>query len=144
MTTGSENLTAEDLLPHKGNMLLIDDVVEISEEAAVSRSCVTEQWPLVTGQAANLLLIVELVAQTSGLCNGFALINRKGKDVSKKGWVVGIKRAQFYVDEIPVGANIETRAVNCFKFESFVEIEGDVRIGDDILGEVVLQVMKAE
>jgi predicted hotdog family 3-hydroxylacyl-ACP dehydratase len=143
VSTGTEPLTAEDLLPHKGKMLLIDDIVELSEEAATSRSRVRETWPLVVGQAAGVLLIVELVAQTSGLSNGLALVNHNGKNTNKKGWVVGIKTARFYVDSLPVGAHIVTRAVNLFKFDEFVEIKGDARIDDAIVGEVVLQVMKA-
>ena len=143
MTSGPEHLAPADLLPHKGKMLLINDIVEISEEVAVSRTRVSENWPLVAHQTASPLLIVELVAQTAGLSNGYTLINRKGRDVNKKGWVVGIKKAQFYTDQLPVGAAIDTRAENTFKFDEFVEVEGDAKIGGRLIGEVVLQVMKA-
>lgn len=143
MNTDLENLTPHDLLPHKGKMLLIDDIVEISEEAAVSRSRIHEKWPLVENEAVSALLIVELVAQTSGLSNGYSLINKIGKETSKKGWVVGIKKARFHIDQLPVGAQIVTRAVNCYAFDGFVEIEGDARMDGEIVGEVTLQVMKA-
>lgn len=143
MEMESQNLTPHQLLPHKGKMLLIDEIVEISAEAALSRSLVRATWPLVEDQAADALLIVELVAQTSGLSNGYSLKKREGAHANTKGWVVGIKKAQFYVERLPVGAWVMTRATNRFKFDEFVEIEGDVRIGDTLVGEVVLQVMKA-
>ncbi len=137
------NLTAEDLLPHSGKMLLIDEVLELGAETAVSRSQVNADWPLVEGQSAGTLLIVELVAQTSGLSNAYTLVQQSGLTADTKGWVVGIKKAHFYVDALPMGAWIVTRAVNTFKFDEFVEITGDARIDDEIIGEVVLQVMKA-
>lgn len=143
MRSDPGKFSATDLLPHKGKMLLVNDILEISEEVAVSRSRVNANWPLVANQAASALLIVELVAQTAGLSNGFTLINRQGEDANKKGWVVGIKKARFYIDQLPVGADINTRAENTFKFDEFVEVEGSAKIGTSLIGEVILQVMKA-
>jgi predicted hotdog family 3-hydroxylacyl-ACP dehydratase len=135
--------SVEDLLPHGGRMLLIDEILEVDTETAVSKSRVTENWPLFDGMAVSALMIVELVAQTCGLSNGLDRIRTQGEDSSKKGFLVGIKSARFYVDSLPLGAEIITEATNRFKFEAFREIEGTSRIGSDIVGEVTLQVMQA-
>jgi predicted hotdog family 3-hydroxylacyl-ACP dehydratase len=133
----------EDLLPHSGRMLLIDEILEVDTETAVSKSRVSEKWPLFDGTTVSSLMIIELVAQTCGLSNGLNRIRTQGEGSIKKGFLVGIKTARFYVDALPLGAEIITEATNRFKFEAFREIEGKARIGSDIVGEVTLQVMQA-
>lgn len=56
---------------------------------------------------------------------------------------MGIKTARFHIDHLPLGADIITEARNRFKFEGFREIEGVSRIGEEIVGEVTLQVVQA-
>jgi predicted hotdog family 3-hydroxylacyl-ACP dehydratase len=135
--------TIEDLLPHRGRMLLIDEIVTLELEAAVSRSRVTERWPLFDGTGVPALMVIELVAQTSGLGNGYNRMLVQGEDSEKKGFLVGIKTARFHIGHLPLGADIITEARNRFKFEGFREIEGVSRIGEEIVGEVTLQVVQA-
>lgn len=78
--------TIEDLLPHRGRMLLIDEIVTLELEAAVSRSRVTERWPLFDGTGVPALMVIELVAQTSGLGNGYNRMLVQGEDSEKKGF----------------------------------------------------------
>lgn len=144
MTAMPSNPNIKDLLPHSGRMLLIDEIVEIDRESAVSRSTVNREWPLSAGRGSSPLMIIELVAQTSGLSNGLDRIAVQGQDADKKGWLVGIKRAIFLVDYLPMGAEIVTTAKNSFKFEGFREIEGYAKIGPDLVGEVTLQVVQAD
>ncbi len=134
----------EELLPHRGRMLIIDDIVKIDGDVAVSRSRVNENWPLFEGTATSSLMIIELVAQTSGLCNGLALVKSKGEGTDVKGWLVGVKKSSFYIDALPLGAEIITQTKNAFEFEGFREIEGFAKIGSDLVGEVTLQVMQAQ
>jgi len=46
------------------------------------------------------LIMVELAAKAAGVCNGLPLIKDEGEDSSKLGWLVGMKRAQFYIDSV--------------------------------------------
>lgn len=134
----------EDLLPHRGRMLLVGDIVRIEGDVAISKSRVNADWPLIDGGAASSLVIIELVAQTSGLSNGLELIKTQGEGADVKGWLVGVKKSRFYVDTLPLGAEIITETRNAFKFEGFREIEGHARIGSDLVGEVTLQVVQAQ
>jgi predicted hotdog family 3-hydroxylacyl-ACP dehydratase len=144
MTGPFNNPSITDLLPHRGRMLLIQEIVRIDRDAAVSRAVVSDQWPLTGNTGASPLLIVELVAQTSGLSNGLERLIQEGQGTETKGWLVGIKKAVFFVDALALGAVVETRAENSFKFEGFREIEGSARIGDEVVGQVTLQVMRAD
>jgi predicted hotdog family 3-hydroxylacyl-ACP dehydratase len=133
----------EDLLPHRGRMLLIDEIVNIDKDAAVSRATPTDQWPLCDGSRVSPLLIIELVAQTSGLSNGLERLTAEGPGTETKGWLVGVRKAIFHVPAIALGEVIVTEAKNSFKFEGFREIEGCCRVGGKIVGEVTLQVVRA-
>jgi len=133
----------EDLIPHRGRMLLLDDILKLDTEAAVSSTRVKATWPLVDGISVSSLILVELAAQTCGLCNGLGRIHDQGENSDKKGFLVGVKQAVFHVASLPVGTKIITEAVNRFKFDSFREIEGVSRVGSDVVCEVTLQVMQA-
>lgn len=138
------DLTVEDLLPHRGRMLLIDEVIHVEDDRAVAGVQVSDRWPLADADAVSPLMIIELVAQTSGIGNGLNLVKECGKGADKRGWIVGVKKARFYTDALPMGARIVVESKNCFKFDDFIEIEGSAKIDDKLVGEVTLQVMKAD
>jgi predicted hotdog family 3-hydroxylacyl-ACP dehydratase len=144
MTVLPPDLTVEDLLPHRGRMLLIDEVILIEDGTAVAGVQVNDRWPLAESDAVSPLMIIELVAQTSGIGNGLNLIKERGKGADKTGWIVGIKKAIFYTDALPMGARIVVESKNRFKFDDFIEIDGTAKMDDKLVGEVTLQVMKAD
>ena len=144
MIPPSEHPDIEELLPHRGNMLLIDEIVNVDENAAVSRTTAKDRWPLCDGSHVSPLLLIELVAQTSGLSNSLERLNKEGKGAQTKGWLVGIKKARLMVAAIPIGQVIVTEVKNSFRFEGFREIEGMCKIGDELVGEVTLQVVRAD
>ncbi len=133
-----------DLLPHRGRMLLIQEIIRVDMDAAVSRSIVNKRWPSFDGSGVSPLLIIELVAQTSGLSNGLDRLTKEGHGTETKGWLVGIKKADLYVDTLVLGAAVVTQARNSFKFEGFREIVGRSMIDEKVVGEVTLQVVRAE
>jgi predicted hotdog family 3-hydroxylacyl-ACP dehydratase len=143
MTVLPPDVTVEDLLPHRGRMLLIDEMILIDKDRAVAGALVSDQWPPGESGAASPLMIIELVAQTSGVGNGLNLIKAHGKGADNRGWIVGVKKAGFYIDLLPLGAKIVVESKNRFKFDDFIEIEGSAKMDGKLIGEVVLQVMKA-
>ncbi len=144
MTTPSEYPQIEELLPHRGRMLLIDEIVQIDGESAVSKAAPTDMWPMCDGTSVSSLLLIELVAQTSGLSNGMECLNTEGRGTRVSGWLVGIKRAGIEVPTLAMGEVIVTETQNSFKFEGFREIEGRCKCGDKVIGEIILQVVRAE
>ncbi len=143
MITEISNLCPEDLLPHRGNMLLIDDILEVDETHAVTSTVISASFPLLSGNGVEPLIMVELAAQTAGVCNGLSLVKTQGKKTSKMGWLVGIKRAQFFVDSIPLGSKIVTRSVNTHKYDNLREVSSVLHMNNRLIGELTLQLFKA-
>lgn len=133
-----------DLLPHRGKMLLINKIIEVSRKRAVSSAIVKPHWPMFDGEGVSSLVIIELVAQTAGLSNGLDRIIVQGADTDKKGWLVGIKASRLYTDRIELGAEIIIKVNNRFEFDNFREIEGIALNDTNPLGEVTLQVIQAD
>ena len=63
---------------------------------------VRPDWPLTDARGAEALICVELAAQTAGVCNGWDRIQNRGVDSDQMGWLVAVKRADFFVDVFEV------------------------------------------
>lgn len=137
-----DDIRIEDLLPHRDRMLLIDEVLEVTDTTAVTCATVTDRWPLFDGQAVDSLILIELVAQTAGVNNGWVRIKQHGLDSEKKGWLVGIKQSRFLVDTLELNDRIITRAENKFEYEGYRQILGTARLDNKLIGEVALQVIQ--
>lgn len=136
------DVSVEGLLPHRGRMRLVDEIIELDEERAVTLSTVKEEWPFFDGRAVNALVLIELVAQTAGISNSWGGILRHGDEFERRGWLVGIKESRFSTGSIPLNARITTRCENQFKMDRYREILGTVRIDSDVVAEVRLQLIQ--
>jgi predicted hotdog family 3-hydroxylacyl-ACP dehydratase len=125
-------------------MLLLGEILQADKALAVSRQTVSDQWPLCDGEGVNPIILIELVAQTAGICNGLDRVATHGAGADRKGWLVGIKKTIIEVDRLPLGAEIIVKAKNHFVFDSFREIGGTAHMGERQIAEVVLQVVRAE
>lgn len=137
-------VTAEDLLPHRDRMKLVDEIIEVDEKKAVTFATVTPMWPFFKDETVHSLVCIELVAQTAGISNCWEGLKKHGEHFIKRGWLVGIKQAVFYLDSIPVDSRITTRSENRFEFEGYIEIRGTVEIASKVIAEVRLQLMQSE
>ena len=137
------DMRPESILPHRGSMLLIDKVLVLDDRGAVTRSVVTDQWPLCDGKHAQAIVLIELIAQTSGIHNGFIREKREGAGTGTHGWMVGIREAHFLVDVLPVGTELVTRAENRMEFEGFRDIFGRVEIDGRMVADIALQLLRS-
>ncbi len=135
---------AEDFLPHRGRMRLIDEILEVNEKTAVTQAMVTDQWPFFSGRSVHSLVLIELVAQTAGISNCWEGIRKHGEQFVTKGWLVGIKESHFHIHDILLNTLITTRTENQFIFENFIEILGTVHIGSKLAAEIWLQLVQSE
>jgi predicted hotdog family 3-hydroxylacyl-ACP dehydratase len=138
------DIKIEDLLPHRDRMLLIDEILEVDHNMAVTCATVTDCWPFFNGNGVDPLVLIEVVAQTAGINNGWVRIQKHGKDSEKKGWLVGIKQSRFFVDMLTLNDRIITHVENQFEYEGYRQILGTARIGSEVVGEVALQVIRTE
>lgn len=137
------DLRPDSLLPHRGQMLLIEEILVLDDSCAVTRSVVAEKWPLCDGRNASAIVLIELVAQTSGIHNGFIREKKEGRAAGTRGWMVGVRQARFGVDILPVGTQLITRAENQMEFEGFRDICGRVEIDGQVVAEIALQLLRA-
>ncbi len=143
ITAELSGITLEDLIPHRGRMVLIDDILEVDSSHALTASVMSELYPLVDAHGVQPLIMIELAAQTAGVCNGLDRIKTKGIDSLKMGWLVGVKRAQFYIDHIPLGSRVFTRSENSHNYENLREVSCVVHLDKRLIGEVTLQLFQA-
>ena len=134
----------EELLPHRDRMLLIDEIIELDNTSAVTRATVTDQWPFFDGKTVDSLILIELIAQTAGINNGWVRLKTHGQDSEKKGWLVGIKQSRLFVDAVFLNDLIITKAENQFEYENYRHIAGVASIGSKIVGEVTLQLIQTD
>lgn len=136
-------LTLEDLLPHRGDMLLVSEVLEVDSITARALFLVDKSWPMTDAQGADPLIMVELAAQTAGICNGWDRIQAHGQDSDKMGWLVAIKKADFFIDSLPFGRLITARAENTYSFENLREVSCEMHMDQELIGNATLQLFQA-
>lgn len=131
----------EKLIPHRGRMKLIDDILEISGDTAVTSSQVSDRWPLCKGSFVHPIVLIEIVAQAAGVYVSW----KKGVDKGGGGlgWLVGIKNADFFLDRIPLHTALITTVKNLYSAGNYNVLEGTVTAGADLLCRIQLQVFQS-
>ena len=137
------DLTLEDLLPHRGDMMLIDEILEVDSIHAVTLCRAKKSWPMTDEKKVHSLILVELAAQTSGVCNGWDRILTKGIDSDKMGWLVGIKKAAFFIDYLPVGGVVKSSAKNTYDFSNLREVSCEQFMDNKLIAKITLQLFQA-
>jgi len=134
------NIDINSLIPHREKIRIISGVLDIQEKSAVSTATVNPEWPLYDGEAASSLVLIEAIAQTAAIVEGYKRKQRGESGV--KGWLVGIKNAEFYVEKIPVETKLIVMLESKYSFDNYGVVEGTVRSGDKILATATLQAMR--
>ena len=134
------NIDIESLIPHRAPIKMISEVLEITPESAVAGAVVNSDWPSFDGNAVNPIVLVEVVAQTGAVIDGYKR-KMQGK-AGGKGWLVGVKDAQFNVADISVGTHLVASVGNSYSFDNYSVIKGTVKAGEEILAVIVLQALR--
>ncbi len=135
------DIDIDKFIPHRDRMKLIDEVVEVEDKKCVTSSIVTEEWPLFNDNSVNPIILIELVAQTTGIGVGWKKRNKT--DLGGSGWLVGIKKADFSIDKIPLGSCLITCTKSLYDHENYGAFEGTVTLGNDILATIKIQVFSS-
>ena len=123
-------------------MKLISEILDLTDETAVTSSQVSDQWPLCQGSFVHPIVLIEIVAQTAGVQIGWK--KGTGKGGGGLGWIVGIKSADFFWDRIPHHTVLITTVKNLYSAENYNVVEGIVTAGADLLGRIQLQVFHSQ
>ncbi len=141
--TALSQISLEDILPHRGKMMLVKEVLEVDRQHAVTICQVEKAWPMADENGVFSLILVELAAQTAGVCNGWDRIQAKGIDSEKMGWLVGIKKADFFIDYLPFGSKILSTAENIYSFTNLREVSCQQHMDNTLIGSMTLQLFQA-
>ena len=133
----------DELLPHRRPMRLVDKVLELDLDHAVALAQVAAHWPGLGPQGLAAEVLVELMAQTAGVHNGWERFCREGCGSDRRGWLVGIKSARFEPTPIPLGTLLTIHAANQYAFEGFREVAGRVLLEGRSVAEAELQLLRA-
>ncbi len=133
------DMDIDKLIPHRRPIRMIDEILDVDESSAVSVAVVSRQWPLMENGAANPIVLIELVAQTAAVLRGINKKKNRDGAPAAKGLLVGIKSADFFIDEIPLHSRIITHSTTRMLLENFKEITGVVKINDTVIAEITLQ-----
>jgi predicted hotdog family 3-hydroxylacyl-ACP dehydratase len=136
--------TVEDLLPHRGPMLLAKEVLAVDRQRARVSFTVSRSWPLAEPDGVDPLILLELAAQTAGICNGWQRIQTLGRESDAMGWLVGIKRAELGIPILPYDRQVLIEAETTHFYGSLREVDCLARMAGQIIGQLTLQVFQAE
>jgi predicted hotdog family 3-hydroxylacyl-ACP dehydratase len=140
-------LKVEDFILQRDRMKLIDEIISVDELSSVSESVVSPAWPLCENGYVHPIIIIELVAQTAGInikWNDTGTGERSAKDDNGGGVLVGIKKAVFHVNRIDVYSIVRTCSIKKYSQMSYAEFSGSVTMGEQVLGEVLLQLFRTD
>ena len=128
---------AEQLLPHRPPMLLIDNLLQREKDKAVAAAQLTENNIFLCGDSILLTeYFIELVAQTMAAANGFdALLDRSPV---KDGFIVGIEAFSLHHEPQEIG-EFRIVAVKDMEFGQMQVIDGVVFIGSTCIASVRLK-----
>ena len=134
------DMDIEALIPHRDRMRLIGEALAVDDDKAVTSSTVTEDWPLYHDGAVDALVTIELVAQTAALIEGWKR-QQSGRG-GTKGWLVGIKGADFRLPRIPLSAILLTEVRRDYAVDGYGVFEGTVRLGTEVLAAISVQAFR--
>ncbi|PKN51702.1 MAG: hypothetical protein CVU55_10720 [Deltaproteobacteria bacterium HGW-Deltaproteobacteria-13] len=134
------DIDIDSLIPHREKIKIITGIIEVKENSAISSATVNSGWPLYDGDAVSSLVLIEAIAQTAAIVEGYKR-KQQGKS-GVRGWLVGIKSAEFNVDKIPVNTNLMIMITSKYSFDNYGVVGGTVKAGEKILATATLQALR--
>ncbi len=134
------DIDIDSLIPHREKIKIINEIIDIQNTSAVSVAVVNSNWPLFDGDAVDSLVLIEGIAQTAAIVEGYKR-KQKGKS-GVKGWLVGIKNAEFHEEKIPANTRVVIMLENKYSFDNYGVVEGIAKTGEKILAKATLQAMR--
>jgi beta-hydroxyacyl-ACP dehydratase FabZ len=133
-----ENVDIRSILPHRYPMLLVDRILEISEDRVVGIKNVTANEPFFAGHFPNFpvmpgVLIVESMAQVAGVLALQGIENREQKLV----FFASIEEAKFRKPVLP-GDTLRIEMEILRRKPSVVKARGTAKVGDSIVAEATV------
>ncbi len=130
-------IEAYKLIPHRGQMCLIDELTAYSSEEGVAQASIGAQHLfLLSNKKLDSVVLTELIAQTAAAHSGFKALSAEGTPMF--GFLVGLKDLQVY-GSARQGERLTIRIHRDFQMEQVTFLNGKVFCGEKLLAEGVLK-----
>jgi len=136
-----KKIEIEQLIPHRDRMKLIDRIIYIDEKTAATGSSVTDKWPTCKEGSIHPLLTIELIAQTVAVAAGWKKFQKTNE--GEKGWLIGVKKSDFFVNKIPVAADLITEIEELHFHDYYGTFRGTVSMDEKKIASAEIQVFRA-
>jgi predicted hotdog family 3-hydroxylacyl-ACP dehydratase len=128
-------------LPHRPPMLLIDDIVDWSEERAVCRATIHPDCVFAIDGVVHPAAMIEFVAQACAIYVGVR--SSRSGDPPQIGFIMACRDVQFEVDRFAVGDELTITATKVFGQKQLAAFTGTVARGGALCATVQLSVVDA-
>jgi predicted hotdog family 3-hydroxylacyl-ACP dehydratase len=135
------SLPAEDLIPQRRRMKLLDRVIRPAQKELQAEATVAESWPLAREGSVSSLVCIEMVAQAVSALSTW----RRGQGARPRpGLLVGIKESEVFAGRLPVGTKVSIHVEELYHLGNYAVFVGRVSSNSALLCTATLQVMEPE
>lgn len=138
MTDLSLPRCAEDLVPHRAPMLLIDRLIAVNGKNGIVEARVGTD-SLLTSDDGRLeeAALIEIIAQSYAALKGY--IDRRDQLPVRRGFLVGVKRIDCHAD-VHIGDLLQVHIHTLAELDDFAVAEGEIRRRDEVIAHGDLKV----
>jgi predicted hotdog family 3-hydroxylacyl-ACP dehydratase len=130
-----------DYLPHRPPMLLIDQIVEVTELRVVCRTTIHRGCVFAIDGSVHPSAMIEFVAQACAIFVGVR--GARDGDPPRLGLIMSCREVTFAVDSFAVGDELTIAATKVFGQKQLAAFTGTVSRGDVVCATVQLSVVDA-
>jgi predicted hotdog family 3-hydroxylacyl-ACP dehydratase len=133
--------SAADYIPHRPPMLLIDDIVEVTEDRAVCRSTIHPDCVFARDGMVHPSAMIEFVAQACAVWVG--VTNSREGTAPQLGFIVACREVDLAVNSFAVGDELTITATKVLGQDQLAAFTGTVTRGDELCVSIQLSVVDA-
>ncbi len=130
-----------DYIPHRPPMLLIDEIVDITDARAVCRTTLHADCVFARDGLVHPAAMIELVAQTCAVWAG--VTSARAGSTPQVGFLVACREVAFAVDSFSVGDELTIVATKIHGSDQLATFNGIVSRGDEVCVTIQLSVVDA-
>lgn len=106
----------DELIPHSGKMLLLDQVTDCGEDWLTAQVNISEHSEFVEGGFVEALVVIEYMAQSVAALAGIRA--KKNTELVKIGLLLGTRKFDSNVAQVPVGVSLDIYIEELFTEEN--------------------------
>ena len=131
-------------LPHKKPMVLIDKVVEVTDNSAICQSYVNESSslaPFLEGKELPFFYIIELISQAIGVWSGVKA-KKNNLTIPPMGMVIGCRALKCTVDKFAYNSTLDIKINKIIEDDTLASFDGTISVNGTDLGFGTINVVR--